>query len=86
MAEIGEALSGSSGKEKDDVLSSAKEFGASIRIAKLAFLLLVEVQAYLRELATQPATELSISFPHLMQLFGDGSLGDVATKLLRRIK
>lgn len=57
-----------------------------IQNAKLYFLMLVDIQRYLRTLSPQPSFELTASFVRLMELFGDGKLEDIYEKLIKRVR
>jgi hypothetical protein len=66
--------------------SAISSFRHSVQSAKLYFLILVDIQMYLRELSSQPTLELTANFVRLMELFGDGRLGDTCDKLLKRVR
>jgi hypothetical protein len=67
--------------------TSSTRLRHGIREAIYAFRILRDVQAHLRDLsAQQHAVEFSASFVRLAELFGDGKLGDVGSRLLKRIR
>ena len=67
-------------------IATAK-FRLSIQRAKYAFLILREVQAYLRDLSSQQhAIEFAASFAGLAEQFGQGKLDDICSRLLKRVR
>ncbi|KIM25045.1 hypothetical protein M408DRAFT_329848 [Serendipita vermifera MAFF 305830] len=69
------------------VSTAASLFRKSIQQALYALQIFREVQAYLRELSPQQhALELSVPFVRVAGQFGDGKLGDISSKLLKRVR
>jgi hypothetical protein len=66
--------------------SAISSFHHSAQSAKLYFLILVDIQQYLRQLSSKPTLDLTTNFVRLMELFGDGRLEDICDKLLKRVR